>query len=130
MDEIISVNYDLSNVRPAGGLGRCPKNLQGTSPLTHNRALPEPALPEAEGRELFPSFWEKRNPWCFCQEAFGGITGPLPHYSTFLLTTPPLLPVLSLAISSLISCFMAPCCDGCFQSQRRMSMSVRKFSFM
>ena len=26
------------------GLGRCPKNLQGTCPLTHYRALPEPVL--------------------------------------------------------------------------------------
>ena len=26
------------------GLGRCPKNPQGTSPLTHDRALPEPVL--------------------------------------------------------------------------------------
>lgn len=46
----------------SGGLGRCPKNLQGTSPLTHNRALPEPALPGAEGREELPSFLEKRSP--------------------------------------------------------------------
>ena len=26
------------------GSGRCPENPQGTSPLTHNRALPEPVL--------------------------------------------------------------------------------------
>lgn len=62
MDEIISVNYDLSNVRPAGGLGRCPKNLQGTSPLTHDRAPPEPALLGAQERKMYPFFLEKRNP--------------------------------------------------------------------
>lgn len=43
-------------------LGRCPKNLQGTSPLTHNRAPPEPALPGAQEREMHPFFLEKRNP--------------------------------------------------------------------
>ena len=40
---------DLENCRYnskklSEGLGRCPKNLQGTSPLTHFRALPGPVL--------------------------------------------------------------------------------------
>ena len=39
-------------------LGRCPKNLQGSSPLTHNRAPPEPALLRAQEREMPLSFWK------------------------------------------------------------------------
>ena len=35
---------DINSNKLSEGLGRCPKNLQGTSPLTHYRALPEPIL--------------------------------------------------------------------------------------
>ena len=35
---------DIDTDRSSGGSGRCPKNPQGTSPLTHLRALPEPVL--------------------------------------------------------------------------------------
>ena len=37
-------NVDIETDRPSGGSGLCPKNLQGTSPLTQIRALPEPVL--------------------------------------------------------------------------------------
>lgn len=35
---------DINSNKLSEGLGRCPKNPQGTSPLTHFRALPEPIL--------------------------------------------------------------------------------------
>ena len=35
---------DINSNTLSEGLGRCPKNPQGTSPLTHYRALPEPIL--------------------------------------------------------------------------------------
>ena len=35
---------DIDNNKLSEGLGHCPKNLQGTSPLTQYRALPEPLL--------------------------------------------------------------------------------------
>ncbi len=35
---------NISNGRPFGDSGLCPKNPQGTCPLTHYRALPEPVL--------------------------------------------------------------------------------------
>ena len=35
---------DIDAEKLSEGLGRCPKNPQGTSPLTQYRALPEPAL--------------------------------------------------------------------------------------
>ena len=35
---------DIYSDKLSEGLGRCPKNPQGTSPLTHFRALPEPIL--------------------------------------------------------------------------------------
>ena len=35
---------DIYSNKLAEGSGRCPKNPQGTSPLTHFRALPEPIL--------------------------------------------------------------------------------------
>jgi len=35
---------DIGNERSSGGSGLCPKNPQGTSPLTQIRALPEPVL--------------------------------------------------------------------------------------
>ena len=37
-------NANISIGRPFGDLGLCPKNPQGTCPLTHFRALPEPVL--------------------------------------------------------------------------------------
>ncbi len=40
---------DIYPQRLSEGLGRCPKNPQGASPLTQYRALPEPIL--AGGRE-------------------------------------------------------------------------------
>ena len=38
--KIADIDFD----KLSEGLGRCPKNPQGTSPLTHFRALPEPVL--------------------------------------------------------------------------------------
>ena len=35
---------DIYSNKLSEGLGRCPKNPQGTSPLTHFRALPKPIL--------------------------------------------------------------------------------------
>ena len=35
---------DIYSDKLSEGLGLCPKNLQGTCPLTHYRALPEPVL--------------------------------------------------------------------------------------
>ena len=35
---------DIYSDKLSEGLERCPKNLQGTGPLTHYRALPEPVL--------------------------------------------------------------------------------------
>ena len=35
---------DIYSDKLSEGLGRCPKNPQGTCPLTHYRALPEPVL--------------------------------------------------------------------------------------
>ena len=35
---------DINSNKLSEGSGRCPKNLQGTSPLTQYRALPEPIL--------------------------------------------------------------------------------------
>ena len=35
---------DIDTDSSSGGSGRCPKNPQGTSPLTYIRALPEPVL--------------------------------------------------------------------------------------
>ena len=35
---------DIYSNKLSEGLGRCPKNPQGSSPLTHFRALPEPIL--------------------------------------------------------------------------------------
>ena len=35
---------DIYSIKLSEGSGRCPKNPQGTSPLTHFRALPEPIL--------------------------------------------------------------------------------------
>ena len=35
---------DIDIDKLSEGLGRCPKNPQGTSPLTYFRALPEPVL--------------------------------------------------------------------------------------
>lgn len=37
-------NANIPIGRPFGNSGLCPKNPQGTSPLTHFRALPEPVL--------------------------------------------------------------------------------------
>jgi len=47
--DTILKRYRISGRKSPGGLGRCPKNLQGASPLTHFRALPEPIL--AGGQE-------------------------------------------------------------------------------
>ena len=35
---------DVRDDQSSGGSGRCPENPQGTRPLTHFRALPEPIL--------------------------------------------------------------------------------------
>lgn len=43
-------NADIDNDNLSEGLGLCPKNPQGTSPLTHIRALPEPVLAGWQGK--------------------------------------------------------------------------------
>lgn len=51
---------DINSDKLSEGLGRCPKNPQGTSPLTHFRALPEPIL--AGWREkgaVAPFLWNR-----------------------------------------------------------------------
>lgn len=83
---------DIDIDKLSEGLGLCPKNLQGTSPLTHFRALPEPAL--AEGQEkgaVAPFLLDRiiREP--YVKELSRHILVPLAlRYSTVSLTTVPL----------------------------------------
>ena len=66
-------HMDLENCRYnskklSEGLGRCPKNLQGTSPLTHFRALPGPVLAgRQEKGAAAPFSAEQDNPRTLCQ---------------------------------------------------------------
>ena len=46
--------------RSSGGLGRCPKNPQGTSPLTHFRALPGPVLAGRQEKGAVATFLQHR----------------------------------------------------------------------
>ena len=47
---------DIYSDKLSEGLGRCPKNPQGTSPLTHFRALPEPILAGRQERGAVAPF--------------------------------------------------------------------------
>ena len=47
---------DIDTDRSSGGSGRCPKNPQGTSPLTYLRALPEPVLAERQEKGAVAPF--------------------------------------------------------------------------
>lgn len=61
-------NADIYNDKLSEGIGRCPKNLQGTSPLTHFRALPEPILAgRQEKGAVAPFLLEQDDPRALCQ---------------------------------------------------------------
>ena len=52
-------------------LGALPQTLQGTSPLTHYRALPEPVLAGRQEKGAAAPFLLKQdNPRTLCQETF------------------------------------------------------------
>ena len=62
---------DIYSDRLSEGSGRCPKNLQGTRPLTHYRALPEPILAgRQEKGAVAPFLLEQDNPKALCQQTF------------------------------------------------------------
>ena len=76
---------------PSGGLGRCPKNPQGASPLTLylGSAQTRPRRKQGKGRSS-PFSQAQGCSVVLMSRDFRGITGPLPHYSTVPLTTAPL----------------------------------------
>ena len=47
---------DIYSYKLSEGLGRCPQNPQGTSPLTYLRALPEPVLAERQEKGAVAPF--------------------------------------------------------------------------
>ena len=47
---------DIDVEKLSEGLGRCPKKPQGTSPLTQQRALPEPVLAERQEKGAVAPF--------------------------------------------------------------------------
>ena len=51
---------DIDIKKLSESLGRCPENPQGTSPLTLNRALPEPVLAGRQERGTVVPFLQKR----------------------------------------------------------------------
>jgi hypothetical protein len=56
-------NADIYTYKLSEGLGHRPKNLQGASPLTHLRALPEPVLAGWQEKGAVPPFLlEQDNP--------------------------------------------------------------------
>ena len=71
-----SILVDIYSNKLSEGLGQCPKNPQGTSPLTHYRALPEPILAGRQEKGAVAPFlldriiyrgvvlWNR----CFCTE--------------------------------------------------------------
>ena len=52
---------DIDNNKLSEGLGLCPKNLQGTRPLTHNRAQPEPVLAGRQEKGAFAPFLHRQD---------------------------------------------------------------------
>ena len=52
---------DIDSEKHSVGLGRCPKNLQGTRPLTHYRALPEPVLAGRQEKGAVAPFQQKQD---------------------------------------------------------------------
>ena len=51
---------DLDIKKLSEGSGRCPENPQGTSPLTHYRALPEPVLAGRQEKGALAPFLPNR----------------------------------------------------------------------
>ena len=51
---------DIDAEKLSEGLGRCPKNPQGTSPLTQYRALPESVLAERQEKGAIAPFLLER----------------------------------------------------------------------
>jgi len=51
---------DIDFDKLSEGLGPCPKNPQGTCPLTHFRALPEPILAGRQGKGAVAPFLPDR----------------------------------------------------------------------
>ena len=47
---------DIYSDKHSVGSGRCPKNLQGTCPLTHFGRCPNPSSPEGRKRAQLPPF--------------------------------------------------------------------------
>ena len=76
---------NISGGKPAGGLGRCPKNLQGAGPLTHYRALPEPVLAGWQEKGVVPPFLLNRifrEPYVKRLSRHNGAGGPIiPRFS-------------------------------------------------
>ena len=85
---------DIDSEKLSEGLGRCPKNLQGTCPLTHMRALPAPVLAGRQEKAQLSLFcWNRMNRKSYVNRLSRHIltTWRRLRYSTFLLTTAPLL---------------------------------------
>ena len=55
------MNLDNCRYLLSEGLGRCPKNLQGTCPLTHFRALPGPVLAGRQEKGAVAPFLQKQD---------------------------------------------------------------------
>ena len=52
---------DIYSDKLSEGLGSCPKNPQGTSPLTHFRALPEPILAGRQEKGAVAPFLQEQD---------------------------------------------------------------------
>ena len=83
---------DIDNNKLSEGLGRCPKYPQGTRPLTHFQALPEPVLAgRQEKGAVAPFLFDRiiREP--YVKQLSRHILAPTAlRYSTVYLTTVPL----------------------------------------
>ena len=51
---------DIYSNKLSEGSGRCPENPQGTNPLTHDRALPEPILAGRQEKGAVAPFLQNR----------------------------------------------------------------------
>ena len=59
---------DIDAEELSEGLGRCPKNPQGTSPLSQYRAMPEPVLAGRQEQGAIAPFSAGEDvPWALCQ---------------------------------------------------------------
>ena len=84
---------DIDSDKLSEGLGRCPKNPQGTSPLTHQRALPAPVLAgRQEKGAVAPFLLDRivREPYVNRLSRHILTAWRRLRYSTVLLTTAPL----------------------------------------